>query len=343
MDQVVLNGQEEGFTPLQINTVTTSVDIIIVNWNAGQQLRECLVSIVATQRHGFEIRRVVVVDNASWDGSAFGLDDLAMPLTVICNATNRGFAAACNQGARNSTADYLLFLNPDTRLFASSLAPPLAFMECRKNQSTGIMGIQLLDSNGQVSRSCARFPTPGRLFARSLGLDRLFPWLFLSWAMTEWDHQESRVVDQVIGAFFLVRRPLFETLSGFDERFFVYMEEVDFSLRAMQMGWKSVYLTETQAYHKGGGTSEQVKAARLFYSLRSRILYAYKHFWWPTATGLLLTALILEPVARIAFAIARGSFVEVWNTLKGYAMLWANSPEWFRRCIVHNLDNITCQ
>jgi N-acetylglucosaminyl-diphospho-decaprenol L-rhamnosyltransferase len=274
-----------------------------------------------------------VVDNASWDGSALGLDALALPLTVLYNPTNRGFAAACNQGARNSTAEYLLFLNPDTRLFTNSLTAPLAFMECLKDQSTGIMGIQLLDSNGQVSRSCARFPTPGRLFARSLGLDRLFPWLFLSWAMTEWDHQESRVVDQVIGAFFLVRRPLFETLSGFDERFFVYMEEVDFSLRAMQMGWKSVYLTEAQAYHKGGGTSEQVKATRLFYSLCSRILYAYKHFRWTVATGLLLTALILEPVARVVFAMTKGSLVEVWDTLKGYVMLWSNFPTWFRRCI----------
>jgi GT2 family glycosyltransferase len=324
-----------------MNAVATSVDVIIVNWNAGQQLRDCLASIVATQRHSFEIRRIVVVDNASWDESALGLDDLALPLTVLYNATNRGFAAACNQGAQGSTADYLLFLNPDTRLSASSLVPPLAFMECLKSQSTGIIGIQLLDNNGQVSRSCARFPTPGRLFARSLGLDRLFPRFFPSCTMTEWDHKESRVVDQVIGAFFLVRRPLFETLRGFDERFFVYMEEVDFSLRAMQMGWKSVYLTEAQAYHKGGGTSEQVKAARLFYAIRSRILYAYKHFRWTVATGLLLTALILEPVARIAFAIMKGSLVEVWDTLKGYIMLWSNFPEWFHRCIVHNLDNVT--
>jgi GT2 family glycosyltransferase len=318
-----------------------SIDIIVVNWNAGRQLRDCLASIVTTRRHGFEIRRVVVVDNASWDGSALGLDDLALPLTVLYNPTNRGFAAACNQGARNSTAEYLLFLNPDTRLFTNSLTAPLAFMACLKNQSTGIMGIQLLDNNGQVSRSCARFPTPGRLLARSLGLDRLFPWLFPSCTMVEWDHKESRVVDQVIGAFFLVRRPLFETLRGFDERFFVYMEEVDFSLRALQMGWKSVYLTEAQAYHKGGGTSEHVKAARLFYSLRSRILYTYKHFQWATATGLLLTALVMEPVTRVAFALTKGSLVEVWDTLKGYSMLWANSPEWFRRCIGHNLDNIT--
>jgi GT2 family glycosyltransferase len=320
--------------------VIASLDIIIVNWNAGRQLRDCLASIVTTQCHGFEIRRVVVVDNASWDGSALELDDLALPLTVLHNTTNRGFAAACNQGAQDSTADYLLFLNPDTCLFTNSLAPPLAFMECLKNQSTGIIGIQLLDENGQVSRSCARFPTLGRLLTRSLGLDHLFPWLFPNCTMTEWDHKENRVVDQVIGAFFLVRRPLFETLRGFDERFFVYMEEVDFSLRAMQIGWKSVYLTEAQAYHKGGGTSEQVKAARLFYAIRSRILYAYKHFRWPVATGLLLTALILEPMARITFAIMKGSMGEVWDTLKGYSMLWSNFPEWSYRCIVHYPDDV---
>ena len=312
--------------------MTASVDIIIVNWNAGRQLRECLASIVTTQRDGFAVRQVVVVDNASRDNSIVGLDDLALPLTIIHNTVNLGFAVACNVGAHKSTADYLLFLNPDTRLFADSLSKPLAFMEHPKNQGTGIVGIQLLDANGQVNRHCAQFPTPGGIFFKSLGLDRLFPRLFPSYVMTAWAHRESRQVDHVIGAFFLVRRSLFESLGGFDTRFFVYLEDLDFSLRASRAGWSSFYLTETQAFHRGGGTSEQVKATRLFYALRSRILYGYKHFRWTAATGLLLTTLLLEPLVRLGFALMKGTLPEVQETLQGYYLLWSTFPRWFCRC-----------
>ena len=107
--------------------------------------------------------------------------------------------------------------------------------------------------------------------------------------MREWNHEESREVDQVMGAFFLVRQKLFEEWGGFDERFFVYLEDVDFSSRARRVGWRSFYMAGVKAYHKGGGTSEQIKSTRLFYSLRSRILYSYKHFSCASATALLGT------------------------------------------------------
>jgi GT2 family glycosyltransferase len=312
--------------------VTVAIDIVIVNWNAGRQLRECLASIAATQREGFTVKRVVVVDNASRDGSTAGLGDVALPLTIMHNPVNLGFAEACNIGARDSTAEYVLFLNPDTRLFADSLSKPLAFMEHPKNQGTGIVGIQLLDANGQVSRNCVQFPTPGRIFFKSLGLDRLFPRLFPNYVMTTWDHGESRQVDHVIGAFFLVRRFLFASLKGFDTRFFVYLEDLDFSLRASQAGWSSFYLAEAQAYHRGGGTSEQVKATRLFYVLRSRILYGYKHFPWTAATGLLLTTLLLEPLVRLGFALTKGAVTEVRETLQAYCLLWSTFPAWVSKC-----------
>lgn len=310
--------------------MTVSLDIIIVNWNAGRQLRECLESVTLTGRDGFHLTRVVVVDNASSDRSADGLEDLELPLTVIRNADNRGFGAACNQGAKGSEADYLLFLNPDTRLQENSLAKPLAFMEQPNNRSIGIVGIQLMDDDGQVSRTCARFPTPGRFFSKMLGLDRMFPRFFPSHFMSDWDHGESREVDHVIGAFFLVRRSLFTSLGGFDERFFVYLEDLDFSLRAWQAGWSSYYLASIQAYHKGGGTSQQVKATRMFYALRSRILYGDKHFGWFPATGLMAATLLLEPLARLVLSSARRSGEEISETLKGYSMLWGATPALLR-------------
>ena len=299
------------------------MDIIIVNWNSGGLLRDCLESInCAANRDSFKLNRVVVVDNASWDGSADELEELNMPLFIIRNEVNKGFAKACNQGAEGSGTDYLLFLNPDTYLNRDSLAKPIIFMENGFNQQIGIVGIQLLDDNGVITRTCARFPTPGRFLSKMVGLDRLFPNVFPSHFMSEWDHQGSREVDHVMGAFFMIRRFIFEELGGFDEQFFVYLEDLDFSFRARQAGWRSFYLTAVKARHKGGGTSEKVKAIRLFYSLQSRIFYGYKHFsWWP-ATCLMLGTMLLEPWLRVGFAVATGSLVQVKEAQKAYAMLW---------------------
>lgn len=304
--------------------------IIIVNWNSGGQLYDCLKSIANVEQSGFRVVRVVVIDNASTDESTDGLHDINLPLQFIRNSANRGFAAACNQGAQGSVADYLLFLNPDTTLFYDSLTIPISFIEQPENQHVGILGIQLVDDSRAISRTCARFPTPARFFSKMLGLDRMFPRVFRSHFMSEWDHQDNREVDHVIGAFFLVRRSLFEMLNGFDERFFVYLEDVDFSLRARQLGWSSYYLAAAQAYHKGGGTSEQIKAKRLFYSLRSRILYGYKHFGHFSATGLMLGTLLLEPIARLILGISRFSGEEIAETIKGYMMLWGTMPQWIK-------------
>ena len=300
--------------------------VVIVNWNVGQQLCECLESIDSANLGEFNLNSVVV-DNASTDGSAERLDHISLPLKVLHNPENRGFAAACNQGANGSKSDYLLFLNPDTCLFEDSLIKPLAFMERPENQQIGIVSIQLFDESGHVARNCARFPTAGMFFSKMVGLDRLFPALFPSHFMTEWDHGQTSEVDQVMGAFFMIRRQLFETLGGFDERFFVYFEEVDLSRRAHDKGWKTVYLADAQAFHRGGGTSEQVKATRLFYSLRSRIKYGYKHFGWFYATILMAGTLFLEPLSRLVLAISRRSGREAKETIKGYAMLWRAMPQ----------------
>jgi N-acetylglucosaminyl-diphospho-decaprenol L-rhamnosyltransferase len=303
------------------------MDIIIVNWNSGGLLRDCLRSItIAANQDNFKLNRVVVVDNASCDGSADELEELRIPLFIIRNEVNRGFAAACNQGEKESKADYLLFLNPDTYLNEDSLAKPLIFMEKGFNQHIGIAGIQLIESNGEIARTCARFPTPARFFSKMLGLDRLFPHVFPSYFMSDWDHRESREVDHVMGAFFLIRRLIFEKLGGFDEQFFVYLEDLDFSFRARQVGWRSFYLADAKAHHKGGGTSEKVKALRLFYSLQSRIFYGYKHFGWWSATGLMLGTLVIEPLIRFTFSAARRSRGEIRETIKGYSFLWGNLP-----------------
>ncbi len=306
--------------------MAASLDIIIVNWNSGLHLKQCLESVPAASSEGFRLERVVAVDNDSRDGSAEGLQQAGRSLSVMRNGINRGFAAACNQGALGSRADYLLFLNPDVRLLANSLSIPIQFMEQTEKKKVGICGVQLLDPQGRLTRSCSRFPTPWIFYARMFGLDRLFPERFSGHFLTQEDHRESKTVDQVMGAFFLVRRAVFESLHGFDERFFVYFEDLDFSCRAWQAGYSSHFLATAQALHHGGGCSEQVKAARLFYSLRGRILYTYKHFAWVVATGVLLGTLFVEPLSRVAWAGLRGSLREMGETMSAYGMLWLDLP-----------------
>ncbi len=301
-----------------------TVDVVIVNWNAGTQLTDCLQALHQCDKSGFTLGQVIVIDNASTDGSADAAQRLVLgvPLTMVRNALNSGFAAACNQGAQKSRADYLLFLNPDAVVFADSLSAPIAFLEKQESKQICIVGIPLIDDSGLPTRNSCRFPTPKLFFRELLGLHYLFPMRFPGHVQLEWPHDESREVDHVIGAFYLVRRCVFDTLNGFDERFFVYKEDLDFSLRAAQAGWKSFYFAETRAYHRGGGSSEQIKAKRLFYGLRSRVQYGFKHFGVFAAVGLLLATLFLEPAARIARALLMRSTGALWETLGGIGSLW---------------------
>ena len=310
--------------------MTPTLDIIIVNWNAGPALRECLWSIRDSKRDGFTLANVVVVDNASVDGSAKNLRDLDIPLCLVENVENRGFAAACNQGACNSEADYLLFLNPDARLFDDTLAKSVDFMSASVNSSVGILGVQLIDDTGRVSRTCARFFTLTHFLNRMVGLNALLPSVFFDGPCLEWDHLESRKVDHVIGAYFFVRNCLFKTLSGFDERFFVYLEDIDFSLRAKLAGFTSYFLASAQCYHRGGGTSEQIKPRRLYYSLQSRILYGFKNFEPLKGWAVLLATLFVEPLSRVAQALGRASLRRVAETVEGYWLLWRAIPRLLR-------------
>jgi N-acetylglucosaminyl-diphospho-decaprenol L-rhamnosyltransferase len=302
------------------------LDIVIVNWNSGPQLRRCLESIVPVDRSGFSLVRVVVVDNGSTDGSLAGARGLDLPLAVVELGLNAGFAAACNAGARGSTADYILFLNPDAALYRDSLSQPIRFLEAPENAAIGILGVQLVDDRGEVSRTCANFLRPRHIVAHTTGLSHLAPSLFPPHFMIDFDHRSSRVVDQVMGAFFLMRRTVLDELGGWDERFFVYLEDVDLAYRARRRGWLSYFFAEVRAFHRGGGVSRQVKAARLFYSLRSRILYGFKHFHPAVATLVVLGTLLIEPVTRLVYVATGRSPTGAAETIKAYWLLLRDLP-----------------
>jgi GT2 family glycosyltransferase len=304
--------------------MSASVHIIVVNWNTGGYLRECLASIVLAERAEVTIARVTVVDNASSDDSTNGLDDFSLPIDLIRNRRNAGFAAACNQGAADSTADYLLFLNPDTRLFPDTLATVTGFMDSEEAGGIGVCGVQVVDRDGASTISCARFPSLRLLFGELTGLRLVLPQLFPSHQIIADELRRSQVVDQVIGAFYFVRRDLFARLGGFDERYFLYFEEVDFALRARRHGARSYFLKEARIVHAEHVSSDQARDRRLYHSLRSRLLFAYEHWPYWQATVLVVLTVTVELTARLARGFLRGDESEISATTGAYRRLLGN-------------------
>lgn len=294
-------------------------DIVIVNWNAGDMLLRCVESI--RDHGGDRVARTIVVDNGSTDGSDM-LDVPGIDLEVIRANANLGFGRACNLGTKAGHAPYVLFLNPDAALMPGTVSTMLDFMERSENAGVGVCGAKLLDESGHVQRHCANLPTPTMLLAAASGIAGLLPSHVPTLHDHAFDHLSSRTVDHVIGACYLIRRSLFEALHGFDERFFVYLEDLDLSARVQKAGYTVQYLAEAVGLHRGGGTSEQVKPQRLAYSLESRIAYAFKHFPRSSATAVAAATLVVEPFPRLARAMAKRSGSEARDTLLGFKLLW---------------------
>lgn len=294
------------------------IDIVIVNWNSGHYLLKCLQSVFTEKNESF-INNIFIVDNHSSDHALESLP-VHFKQVIIKNIKNEGFAKAANQGFKLSCAPYVLLLNPDTQLLDTTLQDCTTFMEA--NPKIDILGCRLLDDEGETSPSCARFPTPSSMFIDCAGLSKIFPSLFKpAILMSDWDHKTSRYVDQVMGAFMFMRRSVFEEVGYFDEQFFVYSEELDFSKRLSELGGKSYFNATINAIHIGEGTTSTVKDFRLFLNLRSRLLYARKHF---KATGYLLIwfgTYFIEPFSRIFFLLFSGKLKEVKAVFKGYKML----------------------
>jgi N-acetylglucosaminyl-diphospho-decaprenol L-rhamnosyltransferase len=303
-----------------------SVHVVIVNWNAGGHLAACLASLARSEEGADIVSHVTVIDNASTDGSAEGLERPDLPLEVVRNPANVGFAAACNQGAAGSATDYLLFLNPDTEVFPDTLATAVRFMESEEAGQVGICGVRVVDGAGRPLIAAGRFPTLRVMVGKITRAERLLPGLFPPHHLTPAEIRESRTVDQVIGAFFLVRRALFEELGGFDPRYFLYFEEVDFSLRACERGALSYLLRDARVVHAENVSSNQVPDARLFHSLRSRLLFAYSH--WPLwhADVMLGLTLTVELVGRLGHAGLRRSAADLAAVARAYRRLIAEAP-----------------
>lgn len=297
-----------------------SVSLIIVNWNTGELLRNCIQSIEESATDAIHISEIVIVDNNSGDNSIELIEQMKTSkskIKIVRNKSNEGFSKACNKGAKLSNGDYLLFLNPDTILYKNTLDSCFNFLSKTKIQNIGAMGIQLIDENGQVQRTCSRLPRKRYYIVKCLGISFLVK--KLNAFMLEWDHKESRKVEEVIGAFFIVPSYIFREMKGFDERFFVYYEEVDFCKRLAEKGYCVYYYAGAKAYHMAGGSSGQVKDYRLFYELRSRVQYQQKHYG--SFNARIVTGLIyMEYVSRYVLLLIKQRKTEIDQLKKAYRM-----------------------
>ncbi|MBP8974487.1 MAG: glycosyltransferase family 2 protein [Anaerolineae bacterium] len=267
--------------------------IVIVNWNTRDLLRDCLRSVAASQ--GDFTDRVVVVDNASADGSADMVRAEFPDVTLIASAENEGYSRANNRGLRalgfaQGCADedaprYALALNPDTVLPPAALSDMLTYMDA--DATIGVAGPKLVLPDGSLDLACRRsFPTPEISFYRMVGLSKLFPRSrrFGRYNLTYLDSDVETEVDSVVGAFMLVRRAAIQRVGLFDETFFMYGEDLDWAFRIKQAGWKVMYNPRVTVTHvKRAASRQSRRAQREFY--RAMLLFYRKHYrqttpWW---------------------------------------------------------------
>jgi len=300
----------------------STLSIVIVNWNTGDLLRKCINSLNEVCINNFKFEEIIIVDNNSTDESLKDINFKLGNLRIIQNDKNLGFAKACNQGGFSTQSEYILFLNPDTKIEKNSLSKVISFMSLKSSNEIGICGTYLYGENNKFSISAAKFPTFKILLNEILGFSKVLPKIFESHLLNEEESCSSGLVEQIIGAFFFVRSKVFMELNGFDERFFVYFEEVDFSKRAAEKGYFSYLMSDVSNYHLGGGSSNNVVGKRLFYSISSRLKYTKKHFKYYQHIFIFLLSLFVEPVVRLFYLIASLNFKDILSLFYGYMSLF---------------------
>jgi N-acetylglucosaminyl-diphospho-decaprenol L-rhamnosyltransferase len=278
------------------------VSIVIVSWNTRGLLRECLASTLAACVELDRPTEVIVVDNASGDGSAQMVRDEFPTVRVIANTSNAGFAAATNQGIRCSAGRYLLLLNPDTTATSSFLRILVAFAE--SHPAAGAVGPKLVGKHGEDQVSCFPLPTLDREMWRLFHLDRFHE--RASYPLSRLRTATPQSVESIQGACMLIRREALEQAGLLDERFFIYTEEIDLCRRLLDLGWQIFWVPESVIVHHGAASTAQV-GGRMFLELyRSKIQYFRKHLgaWGGVAYKVVLLAATLPRLVVPALAIA---------------------------------------
>jgi len=288
--------------------------IVIVNWNTRDLLRRCLQTVFASL--GVRLR-VVVVDNASTDGSAEMVAQEFPQAELIASPSNDGFSTANNKGLRllgfeqpcqPSAPRYALILNPDTELPPDALQKMTSYMD--QETAVGAVGPKLVLPDGSLDLACRRsFPSPKISFYRLAGLSRLFPRsrTFGQYNLTYLDPDKETEVDSVVGAFMLVRRETIDAVGLLNETFFMYGEDLDWAYRIKQHGWKIIYNPAVTVLHIKRAASRRSKKAQQEFHRASLIFYRM-HYRQQTPLPLHLMVM-----AGLMMMGGKAVWKETWN------------------------------
>jgi GT2 family glycosyltransferase len=284
---------------------TLDLSIIVVSYNTKTVTLRCLEAIFADLPR--LSNEVIVVDNASTDGSADAIRQSYPSVRVVSNSQNIGFAAGNNLGMKNAVGRCFLLINSDAFVQPGAVKAMMDFLAA--NSDVALVGPRILNADGSLQRSCFRFPSPGRAWVENLWISAPFGPDSVLGDYRRWPHDREQEVDWVIGACFMVRREVYQQIGGFDERFFMYAEETDWQLRMRQAGWKIGFTPLARVIHLGGasGAAEKPKINRHFFD--SLDYYEVKHHG--------IVGLILLRAAMIIGSAPR---------MIGWSILFACSP-----------------
>jgi GT2 family glycosyltransferase len=303
------------------------VSIIIISYNTRQMTLDCIASVYEQTHVPFEL---IVVDNASSDGSAGAIAERFPDVHLIAETANHGFAPAHNIALPQASAPWVLLLNPDTLVLDGAVDRVLAFAD--RTPEAGIWGGRTLYGDHRLNPySCWRAMSLWTIFCRVSGLTGMFPksGLFNSEEYAGWDRDTERAVDIVTGCFFLIKRDTWDALGGFDPDFTMYGEEADLCLRARKMGVRPRITPEAVIVHYGGA-SEPVAADRIIRVIRAKAELIIRHFP-PVAKQLGQGLFTLFPWSRMIATSLGAKILKRENlakTSKVWTEVWARRAEW---------------
>lgn len=267
-----------------------TLSIIIISWKVKALLQQCLSSIYA-QNFIFPFE-VIVVDNNSQDGTVAMVKTDFPKVNLTALPKNLGFAAANNLGIKQASGQFILLLNPDTKLIDSSLQKALNKMQT--NPKIGILGCQLLNGDQSLQPSIRRFPVFSDHFLMMFKLHHLFP--LKKYLAMDFNYEDEAEVDQVMGACMLISKETINQIGELDAKYYIWFEEVDYCLRAKQAGYQIIYFPQTQVIHYGSGSFKQVAGLKQQWLFsKSRLRYLRKHGAWPAW----LLILLLTPLSLL--------------------------------------------
>ena len=256
----------------------STVSLIIVSRNVAPYLDRCLSSAAHDPLWRRGQMEAVVVDNASSDATLAMLREKHPRANVVANRDNRGFAAACNQGIRASSGTYPIVLNPDTVVGDGTLSALVRF--AADSPGAGIVGPMVVNPDGSLQPSRRRFPSYSSiLFARKSPLAAMMPEhpLARRYVMADVDGSMVQEVEALAGACLLLRREMLQGTGLFDERYFMYLEDIDLCYRAHREGWTVTYLPTARVVHYWGLSTVQEQRAMEQHHRRSMYLFFLKH------------------------------------------------------------------